>query len=320
MHRVCVTGAAGFVGHHLVRFLKQQGFWVRAVDYRPPEYDTPADECWWQCDLRFLPNAVAALAGVESVYALAADMGGMGFISQYHFEILMGNSRINQNTAFAAGAMGVKRLLYTSSACIYPENLQLETDVAGLTEADGWMGKPDTAYGVEKLMSEELYTRLAEMGKLKVRIARFHNIYGPEGAWTGGREKAPAALCRKVAEAKRNHNPNVEIWGDGEQTRTFCHIADCLAMLYGLMQSDYEKPLNIGTDRLVSINELVDIIAEAADVEIIKKHVAGPQGVRGRNADLSQMKRVLGYNPAITLEWGMGELYRWVEEQVYASN
>jgi GDP-D-mannose 3',5'-epimerase len=232
----------------------------------------------------------------------------------------MHNTQINQNTVFASIIGGVRRVLFTSSACVYPEDLQLDTNVAGLAETDAWKGKPDTAYGVEKLVGEELYQRAAEISDLEIRIARFHNIYGPEGAWTGGREKAPAALCRKVAEAKRTHTPNVEIWGDGEQTRSFCHISDCLAMLYGLMQSDYEKPLNIGTDRLVSINELTDIIAEAAGIEIVKKHIEGPQGVRGRNADLSEMKRVLGYNPAITLEWGMGELYRWVEEQVYASD
>jgi len=314
--KVCVTGAAGFVGHHLVRSLKRRGYWVRAVDYRPPEWPTGADEVNWQCDLRDLNNAMQALRGIDEVYALAADMGGMGFISQYHYWILVNNARINLNTAMAACAMSTRRLLYTSSACVYPEGLQLTIETHGLAETDAWQGKPDTAYGVEKLIAEDIYRRLAEEAGTVVRISRFHNIYGQEGTWDGGREKAPAALCRKVAEAKLAGKHQIEVWGDGLQTRSFCHISDCLTMLYRLMRSDYDRPLNIGTDRAVSINELAQIIGDVAGWPVELVHVDGPQGVRGRNADLSEMKRVLDYEPQVSLEDGMAELYTWIEEQV----
>jgi GDP-D-mannose 3',5'-epimerase len=316
--RVCVTGAAGFIGHHLCRYLKERGYWVRAVDYRLPEYPVVADEKYWQCDLRFLGNALSALVDVDEVYALAADMGGMGFISFNHYTILDNNLRINLNTArVAAQAAKVQRILYTSSACVYPERLQLETEARELTEHDAWKGRPDTAYGVEKLTSESIYRRMAERMGVKVRIARFHNMYGTEGAWTGGREKAPAALCRKVAEAKLSGDRSIDVWGDGKQTRSYCCISDCLEMLYRLMRSDYREPLNIGTDRAVSVNELIDIISAAAGVEVEKEHdLNKPQGVRGRNADLSQMREVLGYEPQTSLEDGIGELYEWIENKV----
>jgi len=257
-----------------------------------------------------------ALRDVNEVYTLAADMGGMGFISQYHYWILVNNARINLNVAMAAGAIGIQRLLYTSSACVYPEIFQTFTDARKLAEIDAWQGKPDTAYGVEKLMAEDIYQRLAEKNDLPVSISRFHNIYGPEGSWTGGREKAPAALCRKVAQAKLAGEHQIEVWGDGLQTRSFCHISDCLEMLYRLMRSGYDEPLNIGTDRAVSINELAQIISDVADWPVEIVHVNGPQGVRGRNADLSEMKRVLDYEPQVSLEAGMAELYTWIEEQV----
>lgn len=318
--RVCVTGAAGFIGHHLCRYLKGRGHWVRAVDYQRPEYwrEGDADETCWTCDLRSLQNALFATKAADWVFALAADMGGMGFIGYHHWEILHDNAAINLNTALATQVWGhASRLLYTSSACVYPEDLQLETEAPELAEDDAWRGIPDTAYGVEKLTSERIYTRMAEATGVDVRIARFHNIYGPEGTWRGGREKAPAALCRKVAEAKALGIRNINVWGDGEQTRSFCSIDDCLEMLYRLMQSDYDQPLNIGTDRAVSVNELVDMIAAHAGIEIEKEHdLTKPQGVRGRNADLSRMRKVLRYEPQVTLEEGIGQLYDWIEEQV----
>lgn len=313
MKRVCVTGGAGFIGRHLCHYLKERGYWVRAIDYQPPEYPVDADEENWTCDLRHFENAIEALQGIDEVYALAADMGGMGYIGFHDFDILQNNLRINLNTAAAARVHKPEGLFYSSSACCYPESLQLETAIGGLAESDAWRGKPDTAYGVEKLVSEDVYSHLPNT---EVRIARFHNIYGTEGTWRGGREKAPAALCRKIAVASITGNPEVEIWGDGEQTRSFCHIGDCLEMIYRLMQSDYRSPLNIGTDRLVSINELVDIAADAAGIEVVKRHIDGPQGVRGRNADLSKMKRVLDYEPQVSLEDGIAELYGWIEGEL----
>jgi len=319
MARVCVTGAAGFIGHHLVRYLKKCGHWVRGVDYRLPEYKTPADEVDWTCDLRDFRSALEALNRVRHVYALAADMGGMGYISSYHDTILQNNLRINLNTAYVVKALNIEPVLYTSSACVYPERLQENTEARNLTESDAWDGKPDTAYGIEKLTSEEIYRRMGEEAGIAVRIARFHNIYGPEGDWYTGREKAPAAICRKVAEAKRDGRREIEIWGDGEQTRSFCYISDCLEMLYRLAQSKYDKPLNIGTDRAVSIDELAHIVMDAANWQAEIVHVPGPQGVRGRNADLTAMRKVLDYEPQVTLEDGIAETYAWIEEQVNAT-
>lgn len=315
--RVCVTGASGFIGHHLCRYLKDKGFWVRAVDYKPPVHPVAADEVWWRCDLRYLGNAIDAVSGADWVFALAADMGGMGYIGFHDWTILHDNLLINQNTAKAIRDEGTLRVLYTSSACVYPERLQLLAEARELAETDAWRGMPDTAYGVEKLVSERIYTRMGEASGTRVRIARFHNIYGPECTWRGGREKAPAALCRKVAEAKLHGVRNINVWGDGEQTRSFCSIDDCLEMLFRLMQSDYDQPLNIGTDRAVSVNELVDIIAAHAGIEVEKYHdLTKPQGVRGRNADLSQMREVLRYEPRVTLEEGIGRLYDWIESEV----
>ena len=313
--RILVTGAAGFIGHHLCNYLTARGHQVRAVDYQPPAFPVMAAETDWRCDLRNLDNALRAMHGIEWVFALAADMGGMGYIGFHHWEILRNNLAINLNTARAAEMMDVGRVLYTSSACVYPEQLQESAEARNLSEADAWQGKPDTAYGVEKLVSEDVY----RLCGVDYRIARFHNIYGPEGAWCGGREKAPAALCRKVAAAKRNGTGVVNIWGDGEQTRSFCHIDDCLAALYRLMTGEFAGPVNIGSDELTTINGLVDLIAAHAGVEIEKRHdLSKPQGVRGRNADLSLMRDALGYSPRVMLFDGMRWLYDWIEGQIGA--
>jgi nucleoside-diphosphate-sugar epimerase len=316
MTKVLVTGAGGFIGHHLVSYLKDFGYWVRGVDVRCPDYGaTDADE-FMLLDLRRWENCLAATEAMDEVYALAADMGGMGFISSHHAQILRNNSLINIHTLDAARANGIRRYLYTSSACIYPEYKQTDANVTPLKEEDAYPAQPQDAYGWEKLIAERLCLHYREDCGIETRIVRFHNIFGPLGTWDGGREKAPAALCRKIAVAKLTGSDEIEIWGDGEQTRSFCLIDDCVKGIYKLMRSDYAEPLNLGQDRMVSINQLADIIADIAGIRIVKKHVQGPQGVRGRNSDNTRLREVLGWEPEISLEEGLARTYYWIEAQV----
>ena len=314
--KVLVTGAGGFIGHHLVTFLQGKGYWVRGVDLKYPEYrETTADE-FEILDLRRWDNCLQATRGIEEVYGLAADMGGMGFISSHHSEILHNNSLINTHTLEAARLNGARRYFYTSSACVYPEFKQTDANVTPLKEEDAYPAQPQDAYGWEKLMTERLCMHYRQDHGLDTRIVRFHNIFGPLGTWDGGREKAPAALSRKVAVAKLDSMNQIEIWGDGEQTRSFCYIDDCVEGLHRLMRSGYHEPLNLGQDRLISINELAHLVCGVAGVSLRKVHVDGPQGVRGRNSDNSRLVSVLGWQPAISLEEGIARTYKWIEQQV----
>ena len=316
MSKILVTGVSGFIGSHLAKYLSQKpDTLVIGVDIKQPEYFLGASKFFCQ-DLRNEDECKICTYGFDEVYHLAADMGGMAFISKYQSQILHNNSLIDINMLEAARINGVKKFFYSSSACIYPEYKQNVTDVIPLKEEDAYPAQPQDTYGWEKLIMEILLENYEKEYGIQTRVARFHNIFGPYGTWDGGREKAPAAMCRKVAQAKLKGLDYIEIWGDGEQTRSFCYIDDLVDGVYRLMNSDHNQPLNIGQDRMISINELADMVMDCAGVKLEKRYVDGPQGVRGRNSDNTKLREVLKWEPQISLETGLKITYDWIEEQV----
>jgi len=314
--RAVITRAGGFIGGHLAAYLKERGYWVRGVDIKHPEYRSINDfDQWVTADLREWRAAFDALGDVHEIYGLAADMGGIGFITQGKAAIVRNNTLINLNSIEAARANGVKRYFYTSSACAYPGFKQNDVDAAPLKEEDAYPADPEDGYGWEKLYFERVCRHYHEDYGMETRVVRFHNTYGPLGTYDGGREKSPAAICRKVALA--NDGDTIEVWGDGKQTRSYNYVSDCVEGIYRLMRSDYREPLNLGQDRMISIDDLVDMVAKIAGKTIYKRHdLTKPQGVRGRNSDNTRLTEVLGWEAKVSLEEGLAKTYHWINEQV----
>jgi nucleoside-diphosphate-sugar epimerase len=310
-----VAGAGGFIGHHMVSFLKDRGYWVRGVDIKEPEYEPSAAD---EFDLRRRESCLEATGGAQEVYQLAADMGGIGYITANHADVALNNVLINAHMLEAAYINEAERYFYSSSACIYPMYRQNSPEIAGLKEEDAYPADPEEGYGWEKLYAEKLCQYYDEEGKLSTRVARFHNIYGPLGTYDGGREKAPAAISRKIALVP--DGGEIEVWGDGLQTRSFTYVSDCVEGIFRIMHSDHSQPLNLGTDELITIDGLVDLVAKVSGKSIAKKHdLSKPQGVRGRNSDNTRLREVLGWEPGTSLEEGLTQTYKWIETQVSKS-
>ncbi len=317
MKKALVCGAGGFIGSHLVKRLKSEGFWVRGVDLKYPEFSETAADDFVIGDLRD-PVVCRDVANepFDEVYQLAADMGGAGFIftGEHDSEVMHNSAMINLNMVDICAKVGVKKIFYSSSACIYPEYNQMDPDSPKCSEDSAYPAEPDSEYGWEKLFSERMYLAYNRNNGLDVRIARFHNIFGPEGSWNNGREKAPAAMCRKVAETPEGGE--IEMWGDGKQTRSFLYIDECLDGVRKFMDSEFLGPVNIGSEEMVTINGLVEMIMDIAGKKVSTNHIEGPLGVRGRNSDNELIYAKLGWRPARPLRDGLEKTYRWIEEQV----
>jgi nucleoside-diphosphate-sugar epimerase len=319
MINALVCGAGGFIGSHLVKRLKSEGYWVRGVDLKLPEYDETAADDFQIADLRLCESWQTIFdREFDEVYQLAADMGGAGFVfsGENDAAIMHNSAMINLHSADYAVKNKVKRLFYSSSACMYPAYNQMDASRPNCAELSAYPAAPDSEYGWEKLFSERLYFAFQRNCNLDVHIARFHNIFGPLGAWTGGREKAPAALCRKIAETP--DGGEIEIWGDGEQTRSFLYVDECVEGVRRLISSDYSGPVNIGSEEMVTINGMAETIMEIAGKKMNIKHIAGPLGVRGRNSDNRLIQEKLGWSPSHTLREGLGKTYAWIFRQVEA--
>lgn len=319
MKRILVNGAGGFIGGHMVKRLKDEGHWVRAVDLKRHEFSTPPADEFIVGDLRDQQLVAMVTDGIDEIYQFAADMGGAGFVftGEHDADIMHNSASINLNTLHFGIKAGVKRFFYSSSACVYPEYNQLDPLNPKCSEDSAYPAAPDSDYGWEKLFSERLYLAFMRNYAATVRIARFHNIFGQEGTWTGGREKAPAALCRKVAETE--DGGEIEIWGDGEQTRSFLYVDECIEGVRRLMDSDFAGPVNIGSEEMVTINQLAQLTMEIAGKKLRVKHISGPLGVRGRNSDNHLIYEKLAWKPSRPLRDGLEKTYRWIQEQVRAS-
>jgi GDP-D-mannose 3', 5'-epimerase len=319
MKRILVNGGGGFIGGHLVKRLKAEGYWVRAVDMKEHEFSRlPADE-FILADLRDQDCARRVVQGIDEVYQLAADMGGAGYIftGEHDASVMHNSAVINLNTLEFGCRAGVKKFFYSSSACVYPEYNQMDPDNPKCSEDSAYPAAPDSEYGWEKLFSERLYAAYMRNYGVQVRVARFHNIYGQEGTWCGGREKAPAALCRKVAETSTGGV--IEVWGDGCQTRSFLYVDECVEGVRRLMDSDFPGPVNIGSEEMVSINQLAELITNISGKKLSIRHIPGPLGVRGRNSDNRLIQSKLGWKPSRPLRAGLEKTYAWVSAQVEQS-
>jgi GDP-D-mannose 3',5'-epimerase len=325
MKKALVLGGGGFIGSHMVKRLKNENYYVVGVDLKLPEYTKTVADNFYTTNLTNQSEVSEILAQEENfdeIYQYAADMGGAGFVftGDNDADLMTNSASINLNLLSNLKEnyknLHNLKIFYSSSACMYPQDIQQETDNPGLKEEDAYPANPDSEYGWEKLFSERLYQSFNKNYGLDVRIARFHNTYGPEGAWTGGREKVPAAICRKVAIA--NDGEEIEVWGDGEQTRSFLYIDDCIEATRRLMNSDHTTPINIGSEEMVSINELVGIVSKVSEKDIKIKHIDGPLGVRGRNSNNDLIKKVLDWIFEYSLEDGITKTYSWIEKQIKA--
>ena len=313
--KILVTGAGGFIGHHLVNYLKERGYWVRGVDIKEPEYSSSSANEFEILDLRRWDACLQATRGIDEVYNLAADMGGIGYITEFLADIARNNSLINTHMLEAARTNEISKFFYSSSACIYPAYLQDSADVTPLKESDAYPADPEEGYGWEKLYMEKMCQYYTHDYGLETRVARFHNVYGTLGTYDGGREKAPAAICRKIALAE--DGDEIEIWGDGNQTRSFMYVDDCVEGIYRITESDVSDPLNLGMDVMVTVDELVDTVSEIAGKSLVKKHdISKPQGVRGRNSDNSKLQNALDWSPEHSLADGLSVTYHWIESEL----